>query len=41
MSGGGEAVLMLVAHEGVHVDSWSRPVHPAGDTVADDPASVN
>jgi len=42
MSGGGvEAVLMLIAHEGVHVDSWSRPVHPAGATVADSLASVN
>lgn len=32
---------MLVAHDRVHVDSWSRPGVPAGATVADDSASVN
>jgi hypothetical protein len=40
-SGGVEAVLMLVAHDRVHVDSWSRPVLPAGATVANVCGSVN
>jgi hypothetical protein len=42
MSGGGvEAGAMLIAHEVVHVDSWSRPDVPTGHTVAGFATNVN